>query len=285
MTVIAVTAAKSSPGVSTVAEVMAQLGVPENRRVLVDADPSGGEWLLRAGVAHEPGLASLAVASRRGLAPGEVAEHVQRLGDGLGVIVAPAAARQVTSALELVGASLVDHLRADGVDAVVDCGMLSALSPALPVVRAADLLVLVSRSTPSGLVHLAPWAEQLGGEGVPLALVLVDHGHKARREAAYSEADVAEALGVEVLGTMADDPDSAARLFAEPGRLARLANSRLVRSMRPVATAAHARAAAAGTRSGQGSAPLVGAAPARAFGPSAFGSSPERTVEEEVAER
>lgn len=286
MTIIAVTAAKSSPGVSTVAELLAQLGEPERRRVLVDADPAGGEWLLRSGVAHEPGLASLAVASRRGLAPGEVAEHVQRLGDGLGVIVAPAAARQAAAALELVGESLVDHLRADGVGAVADCGMLSAASPALPVVRAADLVVLVSRSTASGLVHLAPWVEQqLSGEGLPLAVVLVSHGHKARRESAYSEADVAEALGVEVLGTMADDPDSAARLFAEPGRLARLANGPLVRSMRPVATAAHARAAPAGARSERGSAPLVGAATARAFDPAPLGSSPQRSGQEEGAER
>lgn len=280
MTVIAVTAAKSSPGVSTVAELVAQLGAPGGRRLLVDADPSGGEWLLRAGVAHEPGLASLAVASRRGLAPGEVAEHVQRLGDGLGVIVAPAAARQATSALDLVGESLVDHLHADGVDAVADCGMLSAASPALPVVRAADLVVLVSRSTASGLVHLAPWVEQLSGEGLSLAVVLVQHGHKARRETAYSEADVAESLGVEVLGSMADDPGAASRLFAEPGRLARLADSRLVRSMRPVAAAAHARAAAAGNRSERGSAPPVAAASAPALGAYAFGSSPVRTGEE-----
>lgn len=283
MTVIAVTAAKSSPGVSTVAELVAQLGVPDGSRVLVDADPAGGEWLLRAGVAHEPGLASLAVASRRGLAPGEVAGHVQRLGDGLGVIVAPAAARQATSALELVGQSLVDHLRAGGVAAVADCGMLSTTSPALPVVRAADLVVLVSGSTASGLVHLAPWVEQLTGEGLPLAVVLVQHGRQDRRQAAYSEAEVAEALGVEVLGTMADDPDAAARLFAEPGRAARLANSRLVRSMRPVAAAAHARAAAVGTGDERGSAPLVGASPTRAFVPSAFGTSPERTGEEGAA--
>lgn len=279
MSVIAVAAAKSSPGVSTVAELLVQLGDVGARRVLVDCDPAGGDWLLRPGVAHEPGLASLAMASRRGLGPGEVLDHMQRLGDGLEVVVAPAAARQATSALEMVGEVLVDHLRSAGLDAVVDCGTLSPASPALPVVRAADLVVMVSRPTAAAVIHLAPWVEQLSADGVVVGVVLVRHGCR-RAEAAYGPAEVAAAMGVEVLGTVDDDPDAAARLYADPGHLGRLARSRLVRSMMPVAAAAHALAAhslvAPSTTPTHPPAAPVDPAPALAFGPvSAAPSSPQ----------
>jgi MinD-like ATPase involved in chromosome partitioning or flagellar assembly len=243
MTVIAVAAAKSSPGVSTVAELLAQLGPPGPGRVLLDCDPAGGDWLLRPGVRPEPGLASLAMAGRRGLAPGEVLNHVQRLGEDLAVLVAPAAGRQATSALEMVGEALVDHLRTlKDLAVVVDCGALSPASPALPLAAGADLVVMVSRATARAMVHLAPWVEQLAADAVPVAVVLVRHGPAAKAEAAYRPAEVADALGVEVLGPLADDPDGAARLYAEPGRLAGLARSALVRSMTSVAEAIFARA-------------------------------------------
>lgn len=238
MTVIAVAAAKSSPGVSTIAELLAQMGKgATRRRILIDCDPAGGEWLLRAGVAHEPGLASLAMAGRRGLASGEVLNHLQRLGDGLEVVVAPAAARQATSALEIVGPLLVEHLRAiAGLDAVVDCGALATQSAVLPLVRSADLVVLVARPTAAAMIHLAPWVAQFTADAAPVVVVVVEHGQRAGGEAAYRPSEVAEALGVEVLGPVANDPAGAARLYVEPGRLGRLARSPLVHSMLPVAT-------------------------------------------------
>ena len=246
MTAIAVVAAKSSPGVSTVAELLALLAPSSTSPILVDADPAGGEWLLRPGVAPEPGLASLAMAGRRGLAAGEVAAHLQHVGDGRGVLVAPAAARQASAALDLVGRALAGVL--GELNAVVDCGSLSESSPAMPLVQAADLVVAVSRPSAAALVHLAPWVDQLRGEGAAVAVVLSAAGPRPRTDSSYRPAEVADALGVEVLGTMADDPDAVARLWAEPGRRAALERTRLVRSMAPVAEAAFARAEAAVSR-------------------------------------
>ena len=241
MTAIAVAAAKSSPGVSIVAELLAQLGPPAFRPLLVDADPAGGDWLLRPGVAPEPGLSSLAMVSRRGLRAEEMSEHVQHLGPGLRVLVAPAAARQATAALHIVADQLIEALT--GLDAVIDCGSLFEGSPAMPLLRASDLVVLVGRPTAAAMVHLAPWVEELRGDGTSVAVVLSASCVPARAPT-YRPAEVAEALGVEVLGTMAGDPDTVARLSADPGRIAPLARTRLVRSMAPVAEAAFALAKA-----------------------------------------
>lgn len=245
MSVIAVAAAKSSPGVSTVAELVVQLRPGDRRCVLLDCDPAGGDWLLRPGAAREPGLVSLATAGRRDLVGEELLRHLQRFGEGLEVLVGPAAGRQAWGALELLGDRLVAHLlQLEAIDAVVDCGALSPASPALPVVRGAELVILVSRPTARGVVHLAPWVEQLVAEGVDVVVALVE-GPGTGHEPSYRSDEVADALGVEVVGALVHDPSTAARLGGDPGRLGRIKDSPLVRSAAPVAEAVFARAAGA----------------------------------------
>lgn len=243
MTAIAVAAAKSSPGVSTVAELVARLGPPGFRPVLLDCDPAGSDWLLRAGVAHEPGLASLAMVARRGLDADELRAHLQHLGDGFGVLVAPAAARQAAAALDLVAQPAARAM--NDLDVVVDCGCLFDASPAMPLVEGADLVVMVSHPTARAMVHLAPWVDHLRSAGLPVAVVLSSSGARGRSDPPYRPDEVAAALGVEVLGTMVHDADAAARLYADPRTLPSLSRSRLVRSMARTAHAAFARAAAA----------------------------------------
>ncbi len=240
MSVVAVASAKGSPGVSTIAELMVGLWPPGTHGVLVDCDPAGGEWLLRPGVASEPNLVTLAMAGRRELVPGAALSHVQVVGSGLDVLVAPAAARQAASALEILGDRLGAHLRAlVGVDVIVDCGRLAQRSPALGVVASADLIVLVSRATVSEMVHLAPWVEQLLQEGRRVGVVLVG-GQWRHQNVVYQPAEVAEALGVPVFGTIDHDPTAVARLWAQPGSLAGLSRSRLVRSARATTAAVFA---------------------------------------------
>jgi MinD-like ATPase involved in chromosome partitioning or flagellar assembly len=248
MSVIAVAAAKSSPGVSTVAELVVQLRPGDRRCVLLDCDPGGGDWLLRPGATREPGLVSLATTGRRDLAGDELLRHLQRFGDGLEVLVGPVAGRQAWSALELLGDRLVSHLhQLEGTDTVIDCGVLSPASPALPVVRAADLVVLVSRPTARAVVHLAPWVDQLVSEGAAAVLVALVEGPRSRHESAYRPEEVAEGLGVEAVGPIVHDPPGAAWIASEPGRLGRVRDSAVVRSAAPVAEAMFARAAAAPT--------------------------------------
>jgi Mrp family chromosome partitioning ATPase len=219
-----------------VAELAVLLGPAAGERLLVDCDPAGSEWLLRPGIRAEPGLVTLAMAGRRELAPSAAAVHAQSVGEGLDVVVGPAAARQASSALEILGDRLGVHLAGlEGFDVVADCGRLVPASPALGVVRAADLVVLVSRPAVGEMVHLAPWVEQLLSEGRPVGVVLVDRGRRFR-EVAYEAAEVADALGVVVYGTVADDPAAAARLFVQPGSLAGLSRTRLVQSAAAVAS-------------------------------------------------
>ena len=177
-------------------ELLAQLVPPAFRPLLVDADPAGGDWLLRPGVAPEPGLSSLAMVGRRGLRAEELSEHVQHLGPRLRVLVAPAAARQATAALQLVAEQLSAAL--SGLDAVIDCGSLFDGSPAMPLLKASDLVVLVGRPTADAMVHLAPWVEELRDEGTSVAVVLSTAGVPARA-ATYRPGEVAEALGVDCL--------------------------------------------------------------------------------------
>lgn len=249
MTVVAVASAKSR-GVTTAAELLVLLRPTGRRCVLVDADPAGGDWLLRPGVAPEPGLVSLAMAGRRRLGEGELFGHVQVVG-GLELVAGPAAAHQASTALQMIGDRLVAHLRTltDGgggegraapVDAVVDCGRLTPGSPALGPAAQADLTVLVSPATAAAVVHLAPLVELVrAGGGSPVVLLFGGDSRGPR----YEAGEVAAGVGAEVLGTMADDPAATARLIEVPGRLDGLARSRLARSMTPVAARAWAAAA------------------------------------------
>lgn len=238
MRLIAVASAKSSPGASTGSELLVQRRPTSERRcLLLDCDPAGSEWLLRPGVKAEPSTVTLAMAGRRTLAPEAVLDEVQTVGDGMEVVVGPVAARQAASALEILGDRLGAHLRSlDDIDVVADCGRLAQRSPALGVVAAADLVVLVSRPTVAEVIHLAPWVEQLVSEGCQVGLVLVG-GRRGRQLVAYEPEEIADALGVPVLGVMADDASAAARVFAQPGSLAGLWRSRLVRSVSVLAPA------------------------------------------------
>ena len=238
MTVVAVASAKGR-GVTSVAELLVLLRPTGRRCVLIDADPAGGDWLLRPGVAPEPGLVSLAMAGRRRLESRELFNHVQVVGH-MELVVGPAASHQASAAVEMIAARLVAHLRLlthepDGwegrVDSVIDCGRLTSGSPALPLALQADLVVLVSPGTAAALVHLAPLVELVRSQGGRPAVVL--QGGDAR-SARYGPAEVAAGVGAEVLGVMADDPGAAGRLVDQPGRVDGLGRSRLLRSMTQV---------------------------------------------------
>ncbi len=239
MSLVAIASTKSSPGVTTLAELLVTLRPSAARCVLVDCDPAGSEWLLRPGVAAEPGLVTLAMAGRRDLEADAVLEHLQTVA-GMEVLIGPAAARQAASALEILGDRLGAHLRGlDPVDVVADCGRLAQGSPAWGIVAAADLVVVVARATAPEMIHVASWVEQLQQDGRAVSVVLAA-GQPGRRQVTYDPAEVAQALGAPVLGVVDHDPVGAARLWAHPGSAAGPGRSRLVRSAQKVAAAVFA---------------------------------------------
>src|SRR5260370_40011899 len=142
------------------------------RVVLVDLDPGGGDVAARAGLALEPGLASLALAARSGLTVELLERHAQPLEDGLSVVVAPVHPAQVQAALAVLGTELAPVAAAlAGVDVIADCGRLDRASPVVGMVRQADLVVLVARPSLEGIAHLQSAVEAVAPAEVGVVLV------------------------------------------------------------------------------------------------------------------
>jgi cellulose biosynthesis protein BcsQ len=240
MTLTAFVSAKGSPGVSTTAALLA--GIAPRPTVLADLDPVGGDVVLRhrdpAGkpLAPDRGLLSLGAALRRGQADRVLPEHLQVVSGGLEVLVGVTSPEQVNG-LGPLWPQLAQALRAvPGRDVIADCGRLTVGSPALPVLTAADGVVLVTRPHLEHLAHLRErlrWLLEtltLGGTPVPVGVVLIaperDRGAAAECRQLL---DVAH-LRATVLGTLAQDEKGAAILTGRSDRPA--GRTSLVRSAR-----------------------------------------------------
>ena len=244
-----------SCGVSTLALALAATWPADRRVLLVEADPAGGTLAAASGWPAEPGLVSLAAASRRRFDPAVVWEHCQALPGGAAVLAGPVSAERARGALGMLG-DLAGHVAGLDADVVADCGRLDPGSPAIAVWEGADRQVLVVRPRLADLHAVAAWTETHTTETVPtdvrperrgrVGLVVVGDGP-------YPDAEIAEALDVEVLCRLPWDPRGAAALVSVPAssRDARLAP--LVRAARSLA---HGLAADLGAGAGQPSAQL-----------------------------
>ncbi len=216
---------KGSPGVTlTALAVAAALPVAEGRRkVLLEADADGGSVAVRYQLGRQPGLITLAAASRHGLGREDIWAHAQALPGGLAAIVAPERADRASSVLATSGKALASWLSSlPGVDVIVDCGRLSPASPALPFAHHADAVFMVSRPVAEQIQPAAERALALQGAGRRVAWVLIG-------EHPYSAADVAEATGIRVAAVLPDDPRSAEALLGG-GTTGRLRRSPLLRA-------------------------------------------------------
>ena len=81
---------------------------------------------------------------------------------------------------------------------LVDCGRLDPGSPAFEVATKADLLVMVAQPVVAEVHHLA---SRLASVGSATAVSVMLVGDKP-----YSVAEVAEAVGANALGSLADRP-------------------------------------------------------------------------------
>ncbi|MFC3689248.1 hypothetical protein [Aquipuribacter hungaricus] len=236
---------KGAPGVTTSCLVLA-LGWPRPV-LLAECDPAGADLPWRVNGTSGPlvqgvGMVSLATSSR-GVAGGHrrVWDHVQRLDGGLSVLVGPQAPEQAeamggawgTIADLLAGVTDPDETAGTGVagevDVVADCGrLLSRSSPAAAVLQRADLVVLVTRPTVSGVAHarhgLGVAARVLNdapraGSGLDRLAVLVVDDPRSPGSRKVQQREVGEVLDgtpglqdVPVVGVLAHDPRAAAAL-------------------------------------------------------------------------
>ena len=256
MTVVALTSARGAPGVSTAALAMTLLW--PRPALLVEADAGGGSSVLagylRGTVDHSRGLLGLAMAHRhdeleQALWSQSVPLTTQAADGPAGasdrwVLPGLSDAAQAPSTTRLWGplASLLTSLERAGTDVLVDAGRLGAAHAPTPLLRQADLVLLVLGTglpaVAAARARLAVLREDLAvtdstasGQSCQLGLLLVGEGRP------YTAREIAASLGVPVVACLSWDPASAEVLAAgaAPGR--RFASSALVRSVRAAISA------------------------------------------------
>lgn len=206
--IIAVASRKASPGVTSLTAWLADFwSEPGVTRLIVEADPSGGSlaarWSSAHGLTWDPGLLTLST-SRSVLAADTVEPLTQRLTGGVLVAAAPPAPEQVIGALTRWGdRGAAELAAAEGVRAFVDCGRLTAASPALMLARRAALTVLVCRPRLDEVNALVPAVAELTAAGCTLGLVCVG-------SEPYLPAEIANAAGLPLLGVLPVDLRAAA---------------------------------------------------------------------------
>lgn len=228
----AVAGGKGAPGATTLTALLARFWpVPDQGRVIIEADPEGGvlaaRWHASAGLTHDPGLLSLA-AARDGSAVERLHRHAQPVSDGVELVAAPPSGAQAEACLRALGVAAAGALAEADVACLVDCGRLTPSSPALPWAQRAERVLLVARPRLEEVVALGPLAERLQAAGVGVHLVCVG-------QRPFHPLEVAEVAGIALAGVVADDP-AAAAVVARSGLDGRgLVRSRLARSVAELA--------------------------------------------------
>ena len=249
MSVIVLTSASGSPGVTTTALGLALTW--HRPCVLVDADPTGGSAIpagyLRGAVVPPESMIELALAQQNG---GDLLEALAQVsvelpGSPMRFVPGTRSHEQARSLLGLWEplAGALGTLDETGQDVVVDAGRLGLFGSPEPLIDAADLALLVTRTDLVALSGARSWAETLrdrferAGASTSLGLLLVGEG------APFHAREVSKVLSLPVVAQVAWDPEYAAVLAhgAPPPRAGswqRLAGrsgweeSALLRSMR-----------------------------------------------------
>jgi MinD-like ATPase involved in chromosome partitioning or flagellar assembly len=237
---VAIASAKGSPGTTTTARVLAS--VWPAAVVLADCDPAGGDLAI-VGRAHgggvlnpDRGLLSMAVEARHGLPPGAVAEHVQDLEGGLPVLCGVSSPEQVAAIGPVWPAIATAFASAPGTDVVADCGRVTAGTPLMPVLNAADVVLFVVRPRVEQYAHLRErlrWlaAAQRDLQRAPrTAVVLVGDKRTTDSSRDLKQLLAHDGLAVPVVGPLAHDQQAADALAARIDR--GIGRSLLVRSAR-----------------------------------------------------
>src|SRR5690606_27542893 len=210
MAVLALASASGSPGVTTTALGLALLW--PRPVLLIEADPTGGSGLLagyfRGTREYDGGLIELALtASNLSDALSDVARPIE----GTSVsFVAGTRSHTQASALRDLWAPLADVLSglgSTGQDVIVDAGRPGRQGSPEPLLEAADLALLVRRTPLPNLSALRSWAAAFQRPALDWhqsAVLLIGEGQP------YSARDVSGAVSLPVLGSLPNDPESAA---------------------------------------------------------------------------
>jgi cellulose biosynthesis protein BcsQ len=226
MTMLALVAGKGSPGVTTAAALLAAATAARGERpLLVELDPAGGTLALDAQVGLDPGLLSLAAAARHGLDESLIEAHSQTLPNGVSVLLAPTSPLRARSAVTSLAGELATLLPRRPGPVVVDCGRWDGADTLVPILAAADSVIVLLRPTIAGTEHVRTRLAGLMQHNPRLRVVSIG-------EAPYPPPEVAAALGVPLQPALADD-SRAAHVVRSGAPLDRwLRRTALVRSAR-----------------------------------------------------
>ncbi|MDT0331179.1 hypothetical protein [Nocardiopsis lambiniae] len=203
---VAVFSLGGAPGVTSLGMALAAVWPGGSPGVLVEADPHGGAIAVWRRIPTEPGLTSLAAATRKGSGADPDA-HTRDLPGGLRVSPAPVTGDPAEGAVRLIGQN---HRVLTGISApvvVLDLGRLSPSSPARTLAAQADHAVLVVSER---LTELRRAREHLLSPAFPTRdlKVVVSGGRGGTGE-------IVGALGSAVWGRVPEDARSAAFLRGE----------------------------------------------------------------------
>ncbi len=258
MALIGLTSARGAPGVTTTA---LGLALHWHRPVLlVEADVSGGSAVLagylRGTRPHDRGLRDVAVAMSLGDPLDEALNTslVELPGGRVRLLPGLANAAQAPAVAGL-WQPLAEHLRdmdAAGLDVIVDLGRWGARNGPDPLAHHLDLMLLVTRSDLPGIAAARGWVPVLSAE-----LDALGHGADALRALIvgpgrpYPAREVAAALAVPAVGSVAWDPRSAATLSDGDPAPRSAARAPLTRSLAALASTVAATAASRPSISGE----------------------------------
>jgi len=232
-----VTSGKAAPGATTSAVALALAW--QRPVLLVDADASGGDiapGFLAARVSTAHGLVSFACATRRAdtRPASALVEHLtlvpeyptlrvlagMRSATQADIMTGPGWARLAQA---LATASTMDS----GVDVIVDMGRIGEKT-GWPLFVAADVTALVVRPSLRSVFAATAAAEQLKSRCERVGLVVVGAGP-------YEPDEICGLLNLPLLGTLPDDPGTAASLIDGAGSPSKIRRSRLHRTARELA--------------------------------------------------
>ena len=222
-------ALRSSPGVTT--STLAIASCLEGAAV-VEADWDGGVLGARLGLPLDPGLTSLAAASRIG-SEVDLAGHGHHLADGTLVVPGPTSPDSAIVVWTSMGRQLAEVLVRSSAQGpvLVDAGRLSPLSPVRPLIEKAARLVVVARPRVEELSVLSTRIGDLRSATDDRVSVLLVG------ERIYRTTEVEAELGVPVIGYLADDRRAADAISGH----GRAVSSRVLRRS-PLAQSARAAA-------------------------------------------
>ena len=238
MALIVLASASGSPGVTTAALGLA-LAWPRPT-LLVDADPSGSLAIpagyFRGGqLPTDLTVVDLAMSHRQGTLADDLPRMLIPVPDSnVQFLCGPRRHNQARS-LENLWEPLAGAFKAlerNGQDVIVDAGRLGLEGSPLPLLAAADLALLVTRSTLPALVAAASWSQTLretfnrSGADSNLGALLVGQGMP------YGVKETAKTLQLPVVSSLAWDQPSAEVLSLGAKAPRRFEQSNLSRSLR-----------------------------------------------------